>query len=97
MNNLTIQDVLVYYDGPQVFSATDGTKSYVCIHVEEELYLCVPVTQESLSLYMANKINELALFSATSVYPVAEMNDDGLSIVKMFTYEQIPPEWFPIA
>lgn len=101
---LTPKDILVYYDGPELFVGTDQVGArYICLLAEStdthERYLCVPISAERLSNFVVGRVDLLDIFKEPETREIytAVVTDSTATEVHM---EAISPavvsaEWLP--
>lgn len=101
---LTPKDILVYYDGPQLFVGTDQVGArYICLLAESidthELFLCVPISAERLSNFVVGRVDLLDIFKEPETGEIysAKLTDNTTSevLMEIININTIPAEWFP--
>lgn len=100
---LTINEILEYYDGIQLFIGQDVLGVfYVCLLVEQaetDLFLCCPVTDTRLRSFMAGEIDLLEIYKSPEVEDLAllRINDYTTSehLLEPLAVSDLPPKWLP--
>ena len=97
-------NILVYYDGPELFIGADqvGTK-YICLLSEStesiERYICSPISQTRLSNFLIGRIDLLEIFKEPETGEIYSAIITDVSETEVFIEQlnisTIPTEWLP--
>lgn len=59
MGDMAILEILLYYDGPQLFSCQHQDQKYLCMHVDDEgeteVWLMTPISDSHLNQILTGK------------------------------------------
>lgn len=98
------RDILVYYDGPELFVGIDQVGArYICLLAESndtlERYLCAPISAERLSNFIIGKVDLLDIFKEPEIdeiYTVV-VEDSSVTEVSMqpISFSDLHADWLP--
>ncbi|MCW5887832.1 MAG: hypothetical protein KIT07_06875 [Anaerolineales bacterium] len=104
MRKLSLQNTLLYYDGPELVESIDqiGT-TFICLHAEDQnsapLFVCVPISAGKLTSLKQGELDLRSIFQQpeTSEFFVAEATDGNVEtlVAKEYREAQLPESWLP--
>jgi hypothetical protein len=78
---LTVDEILAFYDFPQLFIGSCEESKYLCLAYGIDDYLCIKVDDSSLSKFKNREIDLLTLYTNTLEYFIGDWEDSDFRIV----------------
>lgn len=96
------KETLIYYDGPQLFSAYDQFRTpYLCLLVEQDddadQFLCVPISPTRLELFYQGRIDLRTIYDAPESAELfyVQIGNEERETYPLFSLAEVSTEWLP--